>query len=751
MSQKRSCSAAEKLGISQDNFDEAISKFYSTKGRRSRSQCREAFRRRLSEVYRLILICKHLGFVGLTSGNYSEARGEGHRGVWASESANVSKLRQDLETAEEGLHSIKVNILIGVQWIHSQCPSAPKSKRAKALCIKIGLEVVERLLRTSDQHATTRSFMRWRLISQFDFNKFKVREFKKFASCNKFGRALYQIRTRILKHRFKVWIIFLKKKRKEERVTSSINTQRFWRGFACRQWARRMRLLKTSCKLQSFVRGYIARVLLQQIRVEQLILEAMDILQSNVRRWMELHRFRKMVKENKASVKMQAPMRKFLSKTVLRLKWHQRVDAAITLQCAWRRRSASCKTLNLRRLRKPRMIQRAWRGSVARKKVFVIKYAIAKSHGRKFDAAARIQACAAYFCTRKRLRRNSEDAAARIVQKNINRFSRDLRRARHEAFARVIQSGIRMWSSRRLLAEKKIKKEQTELLRELKRQQLLNDGACRLQRHARLSQTTDTTKELRFLREKRMGAVVLQKHTRRHLTRNFQQEIKDLIVANRRRKAAVAIQYGLSTEFRWRNSKKQQIAKQENVAATTMQRHFRSSLACNVTNLRRAQKLKQHHVLSAAAIQSTLRQKWARTLVSELMLQKAQARVRKEEQAGAAIQCSWRTRQAREKRRYQANQELSKNIIRTSAARRVTLAIRDGALTLRERTGRVASQHPARIPMLEAAGNKGVQDIQEMKGKIASAGRSKTEQHPQTNITRANRKKEGRLHLARKP
>lgn len=493
------------LCTSQEKFDEMITKYYSTQGSCSNSKYQERFRKRLRELYRLIQISKTHGFIGLTSINHTalsdQVRGrrgskEGGKTATLPESCSkspekilgVSKLTEELEKSFAELKGINDRIFSGVQCIHAQCPSAPKSKESHLICVQLGLKVAERLITASNYKSARRAFVTWRLDSQLHYNKLKVQKFKRIFAQSLFYRILSSKRAQILKQRIKIWRIFTKIKCKEERVLSSLMIQRAWIAFVHRQYMKMIHLVKTDVAI---------------------------FLQREARRFMAMQRFERLKRDTKAAVIMQAVIRMSLSKNILvktRRQWvlSRRLNSALLLQKVLRRYMALCKKYALRAISKAVIIQCIWRRYVDRKEFIVVKSAITvqkwvrrllsikerkkrklifvliiqcavrayaarcmRTRKRRSNAAGKIQNFMVLALAKRKLRRKVEYKAARVVQKCMRRYNFKVLRLRIESSSIAIQNMLRVRNARIRFKTLKEEKIHAELLLRQKRKQLL--------------------------------------------------------------------------------------------------------------------------------------------------------------------------------------------------------------------------------------------------------------------------------------
>jgi len=493
------------LFTTEKKFDDMIREYASIKECCSQSNHQERFRKRLCELYRLILICKAHGFIGLSStsrlelsdqGNDSRGRKEDFQGAAISgccgepldKRLTATKLSEDLEKSLEVLAEINDRICYGVKCIHAQCPSASKSKESHLMCVQLGVNVAERLLRASNKREMMRAFVAWRLDSQLRYNRGKVKKFKSILSQSILYRLLCLKRAQTIKRRLKNWWIFTKLKCKEERVLSSLMIQLAWSRFVHRQYMRMLQRLKidAAISLQRVSRGFLA-----------------------------LRRSDRLKRDIKVAIMLQGIVRISLAKNTLLEKrqerlLYNRISAALTLQKALRRYFAVCKRYLLRAISKAIKIQSQWRCFENRSRFLVVKGAmtiqkcvrrllsINERGRRKLMVVIRIQGTVRVYAARcarnKRLResaarklkffmslvlakrkwrREVEFRAARVVQGCIRRYLSKVLWIRTKLSIKAIQNMARLQRARISLKKLKDEKIQAEFLLKQKRKQLL--------------------------------------------------------------------------------------------------------------------------------------------------------------------------------------------------------------------------------------------------------------------------------------
>lgn len=714
------------LCTSQEKFDDMITKYYSMQGNNSHSQSQERFRKRLRELYRLILISNTHGFIGLTSMSDLAGQVEGSSRCSVEENLTTtlcdgncgfSRLKEELEEAAVEIKGINDRIFSGIQWIHAQCPSAPKSKESHLMCIKLGLNIAEQLMAACNYRATMRFFFAWRLHSQLCYNKLKVQKFKRIFSQSKLWRILSFRRADILRKRFKIWRIFIKMKRKEERVASSLEIQRVWHGFVRRKYVRMIRIVKLASKLQCNVRVYLLRHLLSQKRIEQRQRDVTIAFQREARRFLVLQSFERLIKKNSTAVILQVMIRSSLSKNILIFKqrqWvlNQRLNSALLLQKVLRRHSAVCIKHALRLIGKAILVQCLWRSYIGRKGFMIVRGAITvqkwarkllsqkerekrififamriqnvlRSYAAfmirnakcKLNAAGKIQDFMVCALAIKKIQRKKDDNAARIVQRCMKRYHFIVIRLKRELSSRDIQSMIRSWKARINLKKKNEEKIRAVLLLHLKRKKLLNEAVFMLQKRFRILEAVN-------LRRMKMLSLLLQNLSRCFLAKRYLNRAK-IIDASLRFCAACKIQH-ISGRFQYLKLQKLAISQQKESASIMMQRYFRRMISMNKIKTDLLHKRKESMRLKAAAtrIQSTCRSSLAGTAVTKLRNWRAKELVERKAFLLTKVQSCYRQKLTKaftcklRQQRCASSASQIQNFVRQKLARRIALDLR---------------------------------------------------------------------------
>ena len=643
------------LSTTKEKFDEMIRKQHLMPEHYSRIAYQDRVRKNICEMYRHILICNILGFIGLTSTSRPVSIDQQLRNIDKNTKRLVSevsaepidnfvavtKLRENLEGAISGIKNIDQRIFNEVRWIHSQCPFAKKNKETRSLCISLGLEITERLLVTSAFATKKRSFYAWKLDSQLRYNSWKIQEFKKCVSRNHFFSILSLLAARILKYRFRIWVLFMKKKRKEERVASCIDIQRVWRSYFFRELARMIRWVKHASKLQSISRVYLLRNHLKEKRVVNLRLQAALLVQRNARWFLAVNRFRRLAQEIKSAITLQAMIRTYQSKLILTDKQTQwkhfcLEKSTTTIQGAWRLHVAICKMNIVKEMRKATTVQSSWRRCAAKKKITFLKAVIvgqkwsrrllAKNarairmfslvvkiqcaqrfhtskrtmqNKRKDKALHMIRTFVASFLIRKELKRIREEKAAKTMQKVMREFHFRILQLRSESACQIIQSALRIRNARGLCALRRREKLLAELIIYLDQKQMRVAAVCKLQCQSRIYLAFNY---LKGLRQEKNGAIALQKQFRCFRSKQNLKHYKEAVAESHRKKAARPIyNFLFNRNQRLKVRRQKIISKQRQIASVVMQRYSRRMFAIIAKQFLRYQKLRQALLVNAAS------------------------------------------------------------------------------------------------------------------------------------------------------
>jgi len=655
------------LGTSEENFDQLITSYYLMDGGGSLKKHQARFRKRLGEFYRVLLICKYYGFIGLQCSNRhnSEVSICGNEGKLmahpsspsSDENSRVAKLRVEFEDASLELQRINERIYSGIQWIHTQCPSVRKREESHLMCVKLGLNITERVRKSRSSKATTRAFVTWKLESLLRHNRLKVLSFKTILSQCIFYKVLTAKRAQMLKLRFNRWRIFLKLKRREERIASTIQLQRTWRAWAGRKSLRTVRIELLALKLQSTARVYRLRHLLRDLRIELRKSHAAINLQKVSRQFLALQRYETMVQINRKTVQLQRFVRLSMAKNDLFIKRRQKIryqilTSTILLQKHLRRLSSVRIKNDLKLTRNVTLMQCLWRRFDGRKTSMIVKVAVTiqklarrllskkdrektmfvlvvriqntiRSYSarairiamHKSSARQKIQSFMAIVLTRKVVQRKVKDDSARVLQRCMTRYRMKIMQHQQDLSTMCIQSMYRLRAARALLKQQTKAKNRVFLLLHLQRRKLLHGSIFTLQNRVRMMQAINKINRIQRIR---LLATALQKRYR-CLSAKRCLERMSAFDRNCRHSAANKIQLFFCRFLRWK-LKQISICKQKDMASIVMQQYIRRMISMKIKQTIQLDKKKlfASHYVSATKIQSGCRSYFAREALTEI-------------------------------------------------------------------------------------------------------------------------------------
>lgn len=677
------------LGTSEENFDQLITTYNLMGGGVNNLRKHEGrFRKRLGEVYRLVLIGRSYGFIGLQFSNRLDSAGsicgsqEKPMTLQSSASSDenfcITKLRIELEEASLQLQKINEQIFSGIQWIHTQCPSVPKRKESHLMCIKIGLTIAERIRRARSSKATMRAFVAWKLESLLRHNRLKVLSFKSILSQGIFYRVLTAKRAQMLKLRFTRWRQFLKLKRREERVASSIQLQRAWRGFAGWKHLRTIRIEQLAIKLQCTVRVYRLRHLLRDLRIELRRSHAAIKLQKVSRRFFTLQSYETIIHTNRKTVQLQGFIRSSISKNVLLGKRLQKIRnqiliATMLLQKLMRRLFSSRIKNDLKLIKYVTLVQCLWRRFHCRKTYMIMKVAVTlqkmarkifskmerekamialvvriqntiRSYSArairiiKYESNARrkIQSFVAIVRAKKVVQRKLKEDSAKVLQRCMTRYRMKVEQHQNDLSAMFIQRMYRLRAARALLKQQIIAKKRVLLLRHLQYRKLLHRSVFTLQKRLRMLQAIN---KLNRIRRIRLLVIELQKRSRCIWAKRCLERTR-ACDRSYRNSAANKIQF-IFRHFLRLNLKQLSICIQKDTASIILQQCIRRMISVN-----RKKRFATHYA-SASKIQSIYRSYIVRYTLTKFREYQYQERVRVKARLSSKIQSCYRLKLAK--------------------------------------------------------------------------------------------------------
>lgn len=682
------------LGISEENFDELITTYFLMGGGVNNLRKHEdRFQKRLGEVYRLVLIGRTYGFIGLQSNNRLDSsvcvcsnEAKLQSSVSSDENSCVTKLRIELEEASLQLQKISEQIFAGVQWIHNECPSVPKRKESHLMCVKIGLTIAERIRKARRFKATMRAFVAWKLESLLRHNRLKVLSFKSMLSQGIFYRLLTAKMAQMLKLRFSRWRQFLKLKQREERVASSMQLQRAWRGFAGWKHLRSVRIELLAMKLQCTVRVYRLRHLLHDLRIELRKSHAAINLQKVSRRFLSLQSYETIMYSNRKTVQLQGFIRLSISKSVLigkrlqksrnqiliatiivqqlmrklfsvRIKNDLKLKKHVALvQCLWRRFD-SRKTYSIvkvavtlqklaRRIISKMEREKAMFALVVRIQNTIRSFSARTIRMTKYETNARrkIQSFVAIVRAQKVVQRKLKADSARTLQRCMTRYRMKVEQHQKTFSAILMQRMYRLRAARTLLKQQIKAKNRVVLLRHIQHRKLLHRSVFTLQKRLRMVQAINKLNRIRTIR---LLVIELQKRSRRIWAKRCLERARAFDRSDRNN-AANKIQF-IFRRFLRLNLKQLPICIQKKTASIVMQQFIRRMISMNIKqNLQidRKKRFATHHA-SASTIQSIYRSYIIREALTKIHEYQYQERVRLKVRLFSKIQSCYRLKLAK--------------------------------------------------------------------------------------------------------
>ncbi|GMI10429.1 hypothetical protein TrRE_jg8058, partial [Triparma retinervis] len=653
-------------------------------------------------------------------GNFDENFGRETPHLLQSNSrASIQDLRRELAMAEAGLQQLNSEVKKGVQWVQLNCPTAVKNNRAKKYCKQWGVEKLKRFLMGQDASNLVKGFEKWKDYVQFGKNVESVDKFIRVKTCYKIFTMLSTFCLRQQGSALTHWNNVMVMQRNKEFNTCCIEIQRLVRGFLGRAFAHEVLRDASACKIQNRWKCKKAKAITDGLRVQKERNDAATLLQRRYRGYKDVESAKFFVQGKREE------------------------KGALAIQTRWRGRGDREKVAKLKEEKEMNdsasVLQRRFRGFEARREV-----AKKKREREMHEAASVIQrryrgVQGQLIYAHKKLERDSANmiAGAWRVYKakqttagKMQAFLKKKQMEEEDRAARVLQGRARMYGARRKTGE----------LRKAKQDKEEDQAARILQNRARgfhARKRVNRMKEQKADKEEQDSAATLLQG--RFRIREAKKSCNNKRENNRRMEE--------EKKRRWQAQHDADLRKEmeeQDKAARIMQGKARQFGAKKAVGRKRRERDRQN---ASKIIQKNYRThrflmkfnkkaherklKWMKEAEEKARVEAEKEKRRKEMElkemnaAATKIQNVFRGRRARRKVEKRRN-ELA--VLEAEAERKRILAEQNAAaqrlcnffrvITAKIKVRRKKEEHKKRIADLEAAGDLGAAEIEEMKKKM---------------------------------